>query len=101
VGLRYQYRLLTVHLGDRQTEGGFQIPAIDLKSTTAAIGMHIQRDTRDNTFYPRNGALFDFKADFFTKQLGSNRNYQAYSLSYNGYRSLGKKDVLAYRGVAC
>ena len=101
VGPRYQYRKLTAGLGDRQTQGGFEIPAIDLKSTTAAIGIHVQRDLRDSPFYTRRGSLFDFKVDFFAKPLGSNRNYQTYSLSYNGYRSIGKRQVIAYRGVLC
>jgi len=101
IGPRYQYRKLTATLGDRQTQGGFQIPAIDLKSTTAALGFHVVRDIRDSIFYPRKGSLFEFKADFFAKWLGSNRNYQTYALSYNGYRSIGKKQVLAYRAMAC
>jgi hypothetical protein len=101
VGARYQYRVLTAALGDRTTPGGFEIPPIDLKSTTAAIGFHIQRDTRDSTFYPRRGSLLDFKGDFFAKALGSNRNYQTYGLSYNGFRSLGKSQVLAYRASLC
>jgi hypothetical protein len=101
IGPRYQYRKLTAAVGDRTTPGGFEIPAIDLKSTTAAIGFHVQRDTRDHTFYPRKGALLDFKGDFFAKPLGSNRNYQTYGISYNGYHSLGKRQVLAYRGTLC
>lgn len=101
VGPRYQYRKLTASLGGGSTPGGFEIPAIDLTSTTSAIGVHVQRDLRDNGFYPRKGSLFDFKADFFAKALGSNRTYQTYSISYSGYHSLGKKRVLAYRGMAC
>jgi hypothetical protein len=101
IGPRYQYRKLTGQFGDRSTASGIVIPAFDLTSNTAALGFHVQRDTRDSTFYPRRGALLDFKGDFFAKPLGSNRNYQAYSLSYNGYRSLNERSVLAYRGVVC
>jgi len=101
VGPRYQYRKLTAHLGGETTPGGFEIPVIDLVSTTAAIGFHVQRDLRDSTFYPRKGSLMDFKADFFAKPLGSNRNYQTYLLSYSGFRSLGPKQVLAYNATAC
>jgi outer membrane protein assembly factor BamA len=101
VGPRYQYRKLTAHLGGETTPGGFEIPVIDLVSTTAAIGFHVQRDLRDSTFYPRRGSLMDFKADFFAKPLGSNRNYQTYLLSYSGFRSLGPKQVLAYNATAC
>jgi len=101
VGPRYQYRKLTAHLGSAPPPGGFDLPAIDVVSTTAAIGFHVQRDLRDSTFYPRKGSLFDFKADFFAKPIGSNRNYQSYQISYNGYRSIDHKQVIAYRAMAC
>ena len=101
VGPRYQYRNLRSERDGSQLPGELPIPDLGLKSTTAAIGFHVQRDLRDSTFYPRKGSLLDFKADFFAKALGSNRTYQTYSLSYNGYHSMGQKGVLAYRGVAC
>src|SRR5215203_933684 len=101
IGPRYQYRKLTATIGDRTTTGGFEIPAIDLKSTTAALGFHVVRDLRDHIFYPTKGSLFEFRADFFAKPLGSNRNYQTYLLAYNGYHSIGKGQVLAYRAMAC
>ncbi len=101
IGPRYQYRKLTAELGGGTTPGGFEIPAVDVTSTTSAIGVHVQRDLRDNSFYPRKGSLFDFKADFFAKAIGSNRTYQTYSVSYNGYHSISKKQVIAYRGMAC
>lgn len=101
VGPRYQYRVLRSDRDGSQLPGELPIPDLGLKSTTAALGFHVQRDLRDSTFYPRKGSLLDFKADFFAKALGSNRTYQTYSLSYNGYRSIGDKQVLAYRGVVC
>lgn len=101
VGPRYQYRKLSMRIGDQTAPGGFQIPAIDRKSTTAAIGFHVQRDSRDSTFYPTTGSLWDVKGDFFAKALGSNRNYQTYKATYNRYHTVGKGQVLAYRGSAC
>lgn len=101
VGARYQYRRLTAHLGDKTTPGGFEIPAIDLLSTTAAIGFRVERDLRDNEFYPTKGSVFSFQGDFFGKPLGSVRTYQSYAVNYNGYRSIGNKQVIAYRGSAC
>ena len=101
IGARYQYRKLSSARENITTPGGFEIPSLDLKSITSAIGFHIQRDTRDSTFYPRKGTLLDFKGDFFAKAIGSNRNYQTYGLSYNGYRSLSKSQVLAYRASLC
>ncbi len=101
IGPRYQRRNLYVRLDGPQTPGGFEIPAIDIQSTTAAIGFHVQRDKRDSTFYPRKGSLFNFTGDFFDESLGSKRQYQNYKVSYNGYRQVGEKQVLAYRGMVC
>ena len=101
IGPRYQYRRLSARRDENAPPGSFEIPDLELKSTTAAIGFHVQRDLRNSTYYPTKGSLFDFKADFFAKPLGSNRNYQAYSVAYNGFHSLGDRQVLAYRGMAC
>lgn len=101
IGPRYQYRKLYARLDGIQTPGGFVIPAIDAQATTAAIGVHVQRDKRNNSFYPTKGSLFDATADFFDQSLGSKRQYQYYKISYNGYREVGEKQVLAYRGMVC
>lgn len=101
IGPRYQYRELTTRLNSVPTPGGFEIPPIDLVSTTSAIGFHVQRDLRDNSFYPTKGSVWSFTGDFFAKALGSNRDYQVYKASYNGYHKIGKGQVLAYRGSAC
>jgi hypothetical protein len=101
IGPRYQYRRLTAARDSRTTPGGFVIPELDIVSKTAAVGVHVQRDLRDQTFYTRKGSLLDFKADFFSKAVGSNRNYQTYSMSYAGFRSLSEKRVLAYRAMGC
>jgi hypothetical protein len=101
VGPRYQYRKLTASLDGLQTPGGFEIPTIDLKATTAALGFHVQRDKRDSGFYPTKGSLFDFTGDFFDEGLGSKREYQNYKIAYNGYREIAKGQVIAYRASGC
>jgi hypothetical protein len=101
IGPRYQRRNLYVRLGGLQTPGGFEIPEIDIQSVSAALGVHLQRDKRDSTFYPTNGSLIDVTGDFFAKGLGSRRQYQTYKLAYNGYRKLAAKQILAYRGMFC
>ncbi len=101
VGPRYQYRNLYATLDGIRPPGGFEIPAIDLKSVSAAIGFHVQRDKRDSTFYPTKGSLFDLTGNFFDQALGSRREYQTYQISYNGYREMGKGQVLAYRAMGC
>jgi hypothetical protein len=101
IGPRFQYRKLNIRLNGIQTPGGFVIPDIDLKSTSAALGFHVQRDKRDSTFYPRKGSLFDFTGDFFDQAFGSRRQYQTYKIAYNGYREVASKQVFAYRAMAC
>ena len=101
VGPRYQRRKIYTRLDGAQTPGGFEIPPIDLQATTVALGFHIVRDKRDSTFYPRKGSLLETTADFFDESLGSKRQYQNYKAEYNVYREVGKKQVIAYRGMIC
>jgi len=101
VGPRFQHRKIYTRLDGPQTPGGFEIPPIDLQATTVALGFHVQRDKRDSTFYPTKGSLFDATGDFFDESLGSKRQYQNYKVEYNGYREVGNKQVLAYRGMIC
>lgn len=101
VGPRYQRRKLSARLDGLQTPGGFEIPAIDLQSTTVALGFHVQRDKRNSSFYPTKGSLFNLTGDFFDQSIGSKRQYQNYKVGYNAYREVGNKQVLAYRGMIC
>jgi hypothetical protein len=101
IGPRYQHRNLYARVDGLETPGGFVIPAIDAQATTAAIGVHVQRDKRDSTFYPTKGSLLDITADFFDQWLGSRRQYQVYRVEYNAFRAVGEKQVLAYRGMVC
>ena len=101
VGPRYQHRKISARLDGPQTPGGFEIPTIDLQSTTVALGFKVQRDTTKGSFYPKKGSLFNATADFFDQSLGSRRQYQNYKVSYNSYNAIGAKQVLAYRGMIC
>jgi Omp85 superfamily domain len=101
IGPRYQYRRLSARIDGPLVPGGFEVPAIDLKSNSAALGFHIQRDRRNSTFYPTRGSLFDFTADFFDQIWGSRREYQTYKIAYNGFHEIAPRRVLAYRAMAC
>ncbi|HET6978898.1 MAG TPA: BamA/TamA family outer membrane protein [Pyrinomonadaceae bacterium] len=101
IGPRYQFRKLTAGIDGPVSPGGFEVPQIDLKSNSAALGFHLQRDRRNSTFYPTKGNLFDFTADFFDQVWGSRREYQTYKIGYNGFRALTNKQVFAYRAMAC
>lgn len=101
IGPRYQFRKLSAGIDGPVPPGGFEVPQIDLKSNSAALGFHLQRDQRDSTFYPTKGNLFDFTADFFDQVWGSRREYQTYKIGYNGFRAIADKQVFAYRAMAC
>lgn len=101
VGPRYQFRRLTASIDGVRPPGGFELPQIDLKSNSAALGFHVQRDRRNSTFYPTKGTLFDFTADFFDQVWGSRREYQVYKLAHNGFHELAPRQVLAYRAMVC
>ncbi|HEY3039190.1 MAG TPA: BamA/TamA family outer membrane protein [Pyrinomonadaceae bacterium] len=101
VGPRYQYRRLSASIDGPSPPGGFEIPPIDIKSNSAALGFHVQRDLRDSTFYPAKGSLFDFTADFFDQVWGSRREYQTYKIAYNGFQKLATRQILGYRLMAC
>jgi Omp85 superfamily domain len=101
IGPRYQFRRLSARLDGVAPPGGFEIPQIDIKSNSAALGFHVQRDKRDSTFYPTQGSLFDFTGDFFDQAWGSRREYQTYKVAYNGFREIVKGQVLAYRVMGC
>ncbi|MGB7924596.1 MAG: BamA/TamA family outer membrane protein [Pyrinomonadaceae bacterium] len=101
IGPRYQYRRLTAGLDGPPLLGGFEVPAIDLKSNSAALGFHLQRDRRNSTYYPTKGTLFDFTADFFDQIWGSRREYQVYKIAYNGFHEVAPRRVFAYRAMAC
>jgi hypothetical protein len=101
IGPRYQYRRLAIGIDGVVPPGGFVLPAIDIKSNSAALGFHVQRDLRDSTFYPTKGTLFDFTGDFFDQAWGSRREYQTYKISYNGFREIKTNQVFAYRAMAC
>jgi Omp85 superfamily domain len=101
IGPRYQFRRLSAGIDGIVPPGGFELPDIDRKSNSAALGLHVQRDRRDSTFYPRKGTLIDFTADFFDQVWGSRREYQTYKVAYNGFKELTRRQVLAHRVMAC
>jgi len=101
VGPRFQYRRLSIGIDGPPVLGGFELPAIDINSTSAALGFHVQRDLRNSTFYPTRGSLLDFTSDFFDPSFGSRRQYQVYKIAYNGFREIAERQVLAYRVMAC
>jgi hypothetical protein len=77
------------------------VPADLLRTRTVAIGPHLQRDTRNDQFYPTRGTILNAGGDFFLKALGSRFDYQTYLVRFEGYRSLDERQVLAFGSIGC
>ena len=82
-----------------------QIPPVkdqlNLAITTAASGFRVQRDTRDDMFYPSRGSRVDGRVDFFGPYVGSTYAFQSYQFEVNKYLSFGKRHVLDIFGMGC
>ena len=74
---------------------------LGIQTALAGLGFRINRDTRPNRFYPTGGTLLDFSSLFFSTALGSRYSFQSHRFTFNYYRSLGKKQVLAYNLFTC
>lgn len=76
-------------------------PDLGLDTTLTALGFRVDRDTRPNRFYPTEGTLLDFTADFFSQGLGSKYSFESYKFTFNKYWGLTPNQVLASGSFAC
>ncbi len=76
-------------------------PEVGLQTTLTSVGAVVTRDTSSNRFYPTEGTFFNFASDFFSQGLGSKYSFQSYKTTFNYYRSLSEKQVLAYNAFFC
>jgi len=74
------------------------LQADELDASIGAVGVKLQRDSRNTQFFPTRGSLFNVTASFFDDAFGSDFTFQAYEISYNQYFSLATNHVLAARG---
>jgi outer membrane protein assembly factor BamA len=101
LGPRYQWRNLDAQVKGANLPPAFNIDANELKSTTTALGFHLQRDLRDSQFYATTGTLTDVVGDFFQGNFGSDFSYQTYTFAFNKYSGLSPRQVLAFRVFGC
>jgi hypothetical protein len=87
----------------RPNSGSPVLPPSDvgIHTTLTALGVHLNRDTRPNQFYPTAGTVFDFTSDFFSQALGSKYSFQSYKVTFDKYGSLGDTQTLAYNAFFC
>ena len=103
VGGRVQYRQLAIAIRphDGDSEGRPVIADAELDARTVALGLKTSRDTRNDSFYPTGGSLFNFTSDFFDQAWGSRFEYQVYKTDFNRYIALKPHHVFAYRAMGC
>ena len=53
--------------------------------TTSGLGLSINRDTRNNVFYPSSGSQYQFSMKYFLKELGSNFIFSQYTFDIRKY----------------
>ncbi|MFV8257237.1 BamA/TamA family outer membrane protein [Bdellovibrio bacteriovorus] len=70
------------------------------KTDFIAPNLKAERDTRNDSFYPTEGSLFDLQAEFHSEDLHDNTTYQTYKISWNQYLQLAPFSVFAYRLMA-
>jgi len=107
--LKWQFfagpRIITGHSSITRRLGGTdEVPApqgLGLKTKLTSIGLEVNRDTRDNRFYPKSGTVFEFTSDFFATSLGSEYSFQSFRTTFNKYWGLTKRQVLAYNAYFC
>ena len=101
VGGRYYYFNVSTSLGGKDSEVPAPIQEVKFKLPVAALGLHIQRDTRPSQFFPRAGSVFDTKLYSSNQSVGALFTYQDYEVAFQQYFKLGEKQVLAYRVRGC
>jgi outer membrane protein assembly factor BamA len=74
---------------------------LNLSITTAGMGIRLERDTRDDIFYPTRGSRVNGRADFFGPYVGSQFTFQSYQFEINDYIPIAKGHVLAVRAMGC
>ncbi|AHZ83950.1 BamA/TamA family outer membrane protein [Bdellovibrio bacteriovorus] len=70
------------------------------KTNFVAPNLKAERDTRNDSFYPTEGSLFDLQAEFHSEDLHDNTTYQTYKIAWNQYIQLAPFSVFAYRLMA-
>ena len=76
---------------------GFIPPELGVDLSLPMIAPRLLHDTRDSEFYPTSGDLIEAEVQIASDSFGSDLNYELYELSWNNFRKLGAKGVLALR----
>ncbi len=64
----------------------------------SGFGLLLNRDNRDNIFYPTSGSYWQFTATRFNSALGSDYDFTRYNVDIRQYLSLSSSHILALQG---
>ena len=76
-------------------------PDVGLQTQLTGLGFRVNRDTRINRFYPKQGSYVDLTTMFFSEVLGSKYDFEPFKFTANWYQGLTAKQVLAYNLYTC
>jgi outer membrane protein assembly factor BamA len=99
-----RYRLIDLRTSINLAELPFpdlQIPEIELRSRSSALGLSGEYDTRDSEFQPSKGLYGSAQWLHADEAFGSDFNYDRVEIKLAGYHRLEAKSVLAWRGSTC
>jgi hypothetical protein len=97
------YRLVTINtaLTDLPDWLPGDILRDGIELTSSGLGLVLQYDSRDNEFNPLTGSCLDLTSRFSREAIGSDRDYEQYTVGYNYYGRIAKDKVLAWRATGC
>lgn len=99
VGLQYEFKdwnLVSVEEDGQLISG--TVPG-GMNGRVSGVGLVLNRDTRDNIYYPRGGDFFEFNARFYTKFLGSKFDFTSLTLDLRKYVTVFSSHVFAVQSL--
>lgn len=99
LGLQYEFKdwnVVDMEEGGQLISG--TVPG-GLNGKVSGIGLVLNRDTRDNIYYPRRGDLFELNARFYGKFLGSEFNFTSFTLDLRKYMTVFSSHVFAVQSL--
>lgn len=101
LGLRYRGIRVDTALDTTEPPPEFaSLRGLTLTVDSSGLGPVAVYDSRDNEMNPSSGIFASFRGNYARRDLGSDVDYETFTLAANLYRRLGH-GVLAVRGYAC
>lgn len=66
-----------------------------------SLGPSLAYDTRNSSYYPRDGIAIDAGIDIYFGAIGSEISFRHYDLNYRQYLPVRERDVLAWQAYIC